>query len=168
MNFKALALTLALCTFPAALASTRYISSSEQYNSYFSSSKPMITMYTSPSCGPCRQMKPSFYKAAQAHPDLSFYLVDIDKPHMKDILQKLQIQSIPTVIFSCNGKVIRRTRGCLSKNELEQEIAQFKNSLPKSTTIKKAPSTVVSKGSTKRASSTPRKVPVKRRSSSSK
>ena len=56
-------------------------------------------------------MKPHFYKASQSNPDLSFHLVEINKSEMKDIVQKLQIQAIPTIIFSCDGEVIARTEG---------------------------------------------------------
>ncbi len=48
---------------------------------------------------------------------------------MKDLTQRLQIQSIPTIILSCDGKIIARTRGRLTKRELEQEITQFKDAL---------------------------------------
>ncbi|MBA2307345.1 thioredoxin family protein [Candidatus Dependentiae bacterium] len=129
MNFKTIALTFVLCSTSLLLAHPTYLTSVEKYNSLFNSSKPMITMYTSPSCGPCMQMKPDFYKASNTHTDISFCLVEINKPEMKDLTQRLQIQSIPTIILSCDGKIIARTRGRLTKRELEQEITQFKDAL---------------------------------------
>ncbi len=151
MNLKTLALTLGLFSSVALLAHPDYITSREQYDSCFNSSTPMITMYTSPSCAPCRLMKPAFYKVADNHSDLTFHLVEINKPELKGIVEKLNIQSIPTIIFSCNGEVIARTRGGITKREIEQEIANFKNKLAgkrsetkktsKETAQKSAPST---------------------------
>ncbi len=48
---------------------------------------------------------------------------------MNEIARRLHIQSIPTLIFSCEGRILSRTRGQLSKRELEKEIAQFKTAL---------------------------------------
>ena len=131
MNLKTITVALLVSAQALVFANPTYLTSQEKYDSCFSSSKPMVTMYTSPSCGPCRQMKPDFYKASQSNPDLSFHLVEINKSEMKNIVQKLQIQAIPTIIFSCDGEVIARTRGGLSKKELAKEIAQFKDTLAK-------------------------------------
>lgn len=150
MNLKTITVALLLSTQALVFANPTYLTSQEKYDSCFSSSTPMVTMYTSPSCGPCRQMKPDFYKASQSNPELSFHLVEIDKSEMKGIVQKLQIQAIPTIIFSCDGEVIARTRGALSKKDLAQEIAQFKDKLAKRAEKKASETKKASKEATKK------------------
>ncbi len=129
MNFKTIVLSLVVGSSTLLLCNPTYLNSPEKYESHFSSHKPMITMYTSPSCGPCRQMKPDFYAASNTYSEITFCIVDINKPGMNDIARRLQIQSIPTLIFSCDGRIISRTRGQLSKRELDKEIAQFQTAV---------------------------------------
>lgn len=150
MTIKTVVLTLLVSSASLLLAHPLTITSQKKYDSLFPSTTPMITMYTSPSCGPCRQMKPDFYKASDSHPDIQFCIVDISNPTMRPLAQKLQIQSIPTLVLSCNGKIIARTRGRLTKKELEQEITQFKQKIAQQT-----------KKSTKKSTTKKPKNPVK-------
>ena len=42
------------------------VSSVEDYNKHYESDTPMVTMYSAEWCGPCKQMKPHYYSAAEA------------------------------------------------------------------------------------------------------
>ncbi len=125
-----LCMTTLLLSAPA-LAKIQKISTLAHYNAAFKSDTPMITMYSSVSCGPCKMMKPSFHKMAKLHPDISFYLIDVDNTEFTALLDELDIRSIPHVSFSNKGQKIFSQTGSMGTKELEKWIAKFRSELEK-------------------------------------
>ncbi len=132
MNLRVCIFALALCNQSLVLSDAVYLTSPEKYETFFGSEKPMITFYTrlsNPPCPPCKRIKPYFLEAALAHPDISFCLIETTTSSMNEIMKKLTIMKIPTLIFSHKGQILSRHTGILTKSELEQKIASFKASL---------------------------------------
>lgn len=103
------------------------IASEADYRKHYSGKKPVVTMYTADYCGPCRQTKPHFTRAAQTFGDVTFCMVDIGNKALKGITKG--IRSIPTMVFSRNGKTIMRESGGLSSRQLNNSIQKFRRRL---------------------------------------
>ncbi len=68
-------------------------------------------------CGPCRMLSPIVEQVAQEVPDT----VKIGKINVDEEMQlatEFEIESIPTLVVIKNGKVINRTVGVQSKEEI--------------------------------------------------
>lgn len=57
-----------------------------------------VFMFTSPTCGQCKMLKPRIEKVASAHSDYSFYEVDTTTPEGITLAQKYSVSMLPTVV----------------------------------------------------------------------
>jgi thioredoxin reductase (NADPH) len=92
---------------------------------YHDSQQPLLVLYTAPTCGPCRTLKPILQKLVQDEftGKLKYILIDIDQD--QDIAQAAGITGTPTVqIFKDKAKVAE-LRGVKQKSEYRNEIEQF-------------------------------------------
>ena len=112
-----------------------------EYTTRFESDTPMFTLYSATWCGPCKQLKPHFHKIAQNSPNIFCCVIDTDNEKLSSIVDPLDIRSVPTLIFSCNGSVISRKTG-MSKDNIEQWVkeclASHKKSVQKRSSSKKS------------------------------
>lgn len=67
-------------------------------------------------CGPCRMVGPIIEQIAEEKPDLRVGKIDVDQEG--DLASQFQIFSIPTLIVMKDGKVINKTTGVSSKEEI--------------------------------------------------
>ena len=125
-----------LISAPAA-AQVFKLKTMEQYTRAFKSDTPMITMYTSVRCGPCKMMKPSLHKMAKHHRDISFFVLDIDTPDFSGLLKELGIRSLPHLIFSNKGEKLISEVGSMGTKSLEQCINKFQSEINQQTTRKR-------------------------------
>jgi thiol-disulfide isomerase/thioredoxin len=91
--------------------------------------KPLVVMYSSPTCGPCKSMKPFFDKLARELTDISCYVVNASSKGFDDILNRLQITGFPTLIMTHNKKEIKRERGGMSSKELATSLKDFRKQI---------------------------------------
>jgi thioredoxin-related protein len=91
--------------------------------------KPCIIMYSGAHCAPCRMMKPHFKDAAAIHPEIQFCIADVKHDCFKPYMKQNGISTIPTLIFSYNGKKVMESRGGLTSAGIEQEIRRFKKKI---------------------------------------
>jgi len=96
----------------------------DDYTKLYMSSKPMVTLYSAEWCGPCRQTKPHFYAVAEVNPDITFCIVDTGIAALGDILTDLR--SIPTIIYSHNGKKVKQESGGQTRHQLEHSLKRFR------------------------------------------
>lgn len=75
-------------------------------------------------CGPCKMLSPVVEKAAEQHPEVHFYKVDIDEE--PDLAVRFKIMSVPTLLFLKRGQVVSKSIGVISSAELEKEIESAK------------------------------------------
>lgn len=68
-------------------------------------------------CPPCRAFGPIFEKASEAHTDMYFGKVDIDKS--QDLAASAQIQAVPTLMIVHKGEVVYKQAGALRASDLE-------------------------------------------------
>lgn len=57
-----------------------------------------VFMFTSPTCGQCKMLKPRIEKTASERTDYSFYEVDTSTPEGMELAQKYNVSMLPTVV----------------------------------------------------------------------
>jgi thioredoxin 1 len=70
-------------------------------------------------CGPCKQLKPQYAKAAVIDKDTPYYVVDVDQIG-SEYLNQYSIQSIPQIFEMNNGFIEKKITGKTSDAILSQ------------------------------------------------
>ena len=83
----------------------------------------MILYFTAAWCGPCKMFKPTV-QAVSAELGISINYIDVDQ--QKDMAQRYNVSSVPTIIVESDGNVAYRNSGVMSKPQLTQVLTQFK------------------------------------------
>ena len=82
-----------------------------------------VVAFTASWCGPCKQLKPQFAKAAVVDDSTPYYVVDIDQID-QSYLNKYNIMSIPQVFVMNKGNIKKniksRTSEALVKEKNEE------------------------------------------------
>lgn len=73
-----------------------------------------IVYFSAEWCGPCKQVKPQFAKAAVIDKDTSYYVVDVDKMDSA-WMNKLNIKSIPQIFKMNSGEIDKIIKGRTSQ-----------------------------------------------------
>ncbi len=71
-------------------------------------------------CGPCMMLKPVFEELSQEMPQVKFCKLDVDEE--RELAMQYGIESIPTLLFFKDGRVIHKLVGLRGKDELRAEI----------------------------------------------
>lgn len=71
-------------------------------------------------CGPCMMLKPVFEELSQEMPQVKFCKLDVDEE--RELAMQYGIESIPTLLFFKDGRVIQKLVGLRGKDELRAEI----------------------------------------------
>ncbi len=87
--------------------------------------KPVVIKFSSTWCPPCKAIKPIFHtisaeRAARAY----FAEIDVDGFPDKEHLNKLSVQTIPTIIIFKEGKPVKYINGRRTKDDLEAQFEQ--------------------------------------------
>ena len=98
-------------------------SSSAELLTSFSSTGNVIIQFYDVWCPPCQKMSPLIDDYAATTP--GFIIIKIKRDFFKDLAQKFNVTSIPTLIFLRNGKEIGRYKaGPLTEKTLAQLITR--------------------------------------------
>ena len=101
------------------------LTNSNYLSKLLKSDKPVLVKFWASWCRPCSTMGPKFHKAAQTYKGkVTFAQLNVDE--QKQVSQRYQIRSLPTMILFKKGKVINKTVGSLSQKQIETFV---KNSL---------------------------------------
>ena len=76
-------------------------------------------------CGPCKAFAPTYEKASEAHPDITFAKVDTEAN--QNLSQMAQITSIPTLMVFREQILLFSQAGALPPAQLEELIQATKN-----------------------------------------
>jgi thioredoxin 1 len=63
-------------------------------------------------------------QAVSAETGIGINYIDVDQ--QKDMAQKYNVSSVPTIIVENNGSVVYRNSGVMSKPQLTQVLSQFR------------------------------------------
>ena len=78
-----------------------------------------IKYFTASWCPPCKQFKPIMKEIEREGHSIQFIDVDYDE---NDLMEKYEIQSVPTSIVEENGKEIERFIGPLPKKQVLEKL----------------------------------------------
>ena len=73
-------------------------------------------------CVPCRRMSPLLAELEEQHPEVAFAKVNAEME--KELAEKLEIRSVPTLILFRNGVEAGRLAGVQSRQKVEELIAE--------------------------------------------
>lgn len=73
-------------------------------------------------CGPCKALKPTLLRVEENN-NITLGLLDVDKCH--DLGMKLNIKSVPIVMFYYKGEKITEVIGIKTQKEYEEKIKQI-------------------------------------------
>lgn len=77
---------------------------------------PVLTVFSTSWCGPCRMLKQTL--STYERKDIEVKIIDVDQN--SSLAQKYQIRSVPTLILFNIGKPISRVNGALSHTQLNK------------------------------------------------
>lgn len=83
----------------------------------------MVLYFTASWCGPCKMFKPV---VQQVDAELGIGINTIDVDASKELAQRYNINSVPTIVVENNGTVVYRNSGVMSKPQLTQILSQFR------------------------------------------
>ncbi|WP_134739742.1 thioredoxin family protein [Nocardioides sp. 503] len=75
-------------------------------------------------CGPCQQFAPTYEKASEAHPDVTFGSINTEE--QRELASAAGISSIPTLMAFREGILVFAQPGALPPQALEQVITGVK------------------------------------------
>ena len=93
---------------------------SENFDDVISSSKKCVIDFYATWCTPCKIMNPVLESVENEIGHGSIYKIDIEQN--KDLIQRFNIQSVPTFLFFENGYEKERKIGILSKKYLTESL----------------------------------------------
>lgn len=81
--------------------------------------EPVLVDFAAAWCPPCRMLKPILEEVEQKLANkIKFAQVDIDQS--RELAEKYEVMSVPTLIIFKNGKEIKRLIGLQNKQDLEK------------------------------------------------
>ena len=93
------------------------------YEQAIKTNKHVIIDFYADWCGPCKMLLPILDQISDQYPKIIFFKVNIDRE--SSLARKLNIQSIPTVIFFKDGKLFNMFVGYKNPQDIKNLINEF-------------------------------------------
>ena len=88
----------------------------ENFKEEVASDQKTLVDFWAPWCGPCKMLSPIVDEIAETATDFKVGKVNVDE--QMDIAREFSIAAIPTLLVFQNGKVINKSVGLLTKDEV--------------------------------------------------
>lgn len=72
-------------------------------------------------CGPCKRLAPQYEQLAARYAD-STNTVVFCKTQCEDTMTRVQVESLPTILYFRNGALVSRLDGCSDVSKIESEV----------------------------------------------
>jgi thioredoxin 1 len=96
----------------------------ENFTSHVEDDDILLVDFWASWCGPCQQFAPTYEKASEAHPDVTFGSINTEE--QRELASAAGIQSIPTLMAFREGILVFAQPGALPPQALEQVITGVK------------------------------------------
>lgn len=80
------------------------------------STGPVLVDFWAAWCGPCRMLAPTLEEVAGQRPDVTVCKVNVDEE--RELAMEYGISSIPTLLVFRNGKLMNKSVGVISRDEM--------------------------------------------------
>ena len=81
-----------------------------------------VADFYSDSCVPCKRISPLLADLEETHDNV--YVGKVNIAYDRDLAEKYEVASTPTLIFFKNGAEVKRLHGVVKKAELEEAVAE--------------------------------------------
>lgn len=88
------------------------LSSNDQINQALSIPNQLVIVDCSAEwCGPCKQFAHFYHDFATKNKDIKCYKIDVDDNNVEEFVNKNKIESLPTILFIKNLKIVGKLIG---------------------------------------------------------
>jgi thioredoxin reductase (NADPH) len=106
------------------LQATRHVGGYALRKIFHEGDRLLMVKYVSPTCGPCRTLKPILDKVVEEY-EGKIYFVEIDISEEPEIAKMGQVVGTPTIQFFKNQEMIKEFKGIKQKSEYRSVIEQY-------------------------------------------
>lgn len=85
-----------------------------------------IVDFWAPWCGPCQILGPIFEALAEQYKNHSIKFAKVNVDNEGDLAMQFSVQSIPSVKFFKNGKIVDEFVGVMSRDKIKSMIEKYK------------------------------------------
>ena len=85
---------------------------------------PVLVDFWSPACGPCRMLAPILEELAEEN-EGGATIVKVNTAQSPALMTRFGIDTLPTLLFFYQGKVVERMAGVQSKHKLQSALDEI-------------------------------------------
>lgn len=100
------------------------IESAEHFHQVLKENEFVIADFYATWCGPCKKMTPYLEKVHEKNPGLTIVKIDVDE--LRELADLFEINSLPTVFFIREGKIVYKVFG-MDEKEINKGLHVFAN-----------------------------------------
>ena len=96
--------------------------SSETFDQVIAREKNVMVFFEAPWCGACKMLHPFLNDLADENREEDIVIAVVNTDHERDLSQKYNVRSLPTLVIFKNGELLKQGPGMMSKPRLQEII----------------------------------------------
>ena len=110
------------------MVTVKQLKSTEEYNEMISKSSLSVIKIGAEWCVPCKIMRDRLSKLdALKTNDTSFAEIDADDDEFVDIIEQLNVRSIPVIVYFKDGNLLKKSIGLIQEDDIYNTINELSN-----------------------------------------